>query len=68
VWAAAQTEPDAPAIVLLGRAWPPVIDAFRRELVIDERDLALLRVAASPVEAAEAALSGVRAAHHQPRG
>lgn len=68
VWAAAQTEPEAPAIVLLGRAWPPLIDAFRRELVIDERDLALLRVATTPVEAAEAALGGVRTAHHQPRG
>jgi len=68
VWAAAQTEPAAPAIVLLGKAWPPLLEAFRRELVIDERDLALLHVAATPAEAAEAALSGVRAAHHQPRG
>jgi uncharacterized protein (TIGR00730 family) len=68
VWAAAQTEPEAPAIVLLGKAWPPLIDAFRRELVIDERDLALLRVATTPAEAAEAALGGARAAHHQPRG
>lgn len=68
VWAAAQTEPAAPAIVLLGTAWPRLIDAFRQELVIDERDLALLRVAATPAEAAEAALGAVRAAHHQPRG
>jgi uncharacterized protein (TIGR00730 family) len=68
VWAAAQTEPSAPAIVVLGAAWPKLLEAFRDELVIDERDLALLRVAATPAEAANAALIAGRAARNQPRG
>lgn len=68
VWAAAQTEPAAPAIIVLGSAWPPLLEAFRGELVIDERDLALIRVAATPAEAAEAALAAGRAARNEPRG
>ena len=68
VWAAAQTERSAPAIIALGEAWPRLIEAFRDQLVIDERDLALLRVAATPAQAAEAALTAGRAARNQPRG
>jgi uncharacterized protein (TIGR00730 family) len=68
VWAAAQTEPSAPAIIVLGDAWPKLLEAFRDELVIDERDLALVHVAATPAEAAEAALIARRAARNQPRG
>ena len=68
VWAAAQTEPAAPAIVLLGEAWPRLLGAFRDELVIDERDLALLRVAGTAAEAAEAALGAARMGHDLPRG
>jgi uncharacterized protein (TIGR00730 family) len=68
VWAAAQTEPAAPAIILLGDAWPRLLEVFRDNLVIDERDLALLRVVATAGEAAEAALSAGRAARNLPRG
>ena len=68
VWAAAQTEPAAPAIIVLGDAWPRLVDAFRGHLVIDERDVSLLRVATTPAEAADAALTAGRAAHHRPRG
>jgi uncharacterized protein (TIGR00730 family) len=68
VWAAAQTEPSAPAIIVLGEAWPRLLDAFRTELVIDERDLALIRVARTPAEAADIALTAGRAARNQPRG
>lgn len=68
VWAAAQTEPAAPAIVLLGEAWPRLLAVFRDELVIDDRDLALLQIVTTPAEAAEAALGAVRAAHGRPRG
>lgn len=68
VWAAAQTEPAAPAIIVLGDAWPRLLDAFRGELVIDEQDLALIQVATTPAEAAEAALTAGRTARNRPRG
>lgn len=68
VWAAAQTEPAAPAIIALGEAWPRLLEAFRAGLVIDERDLALIRVASTPAEAADAALTARRDARNQPRG
>ena len=41
VWAAAQTEPDAAQLVLVGPAWRRLIGVFARELVIGEQDLAL---------------------------
>jgi uncharacterized protein (TIGR00725 family) len=41
VWAAAQTEPGAARLVLVGDGWRRLVDAFGAELVIDERDLAL---------------------------
>lgn len=41
VWAAAQTEPGAAQLVLVGPAWRALMDAFARELVIGEQDLAL---------------------------
>ncbi len=37
--------------VLLGLAWVRLLDAFRRELIIAERDYALLQTAATPAEA-----------------
>jgi len=51
VWAASQTEGQALPLVLLGDCWPPIIQAMRKNLVIGERDLNLLRFAASPEEA-----------------
>lgn len=56
-WAAAQTEPRAPALVVLGEHWHPVLDALSRHLVIDSDDLALIRITATPGEAVEMALS-----------
>jgi uncharacterized protein (TIGR00725 family) len=41
VWAAAQTEPGAAQLVLVGPAWRALMDVFARELVIGEKDLAL---------------------------
>jgi len=41
VWAAAQTEPGAAQLVLVGPAWRRLIGVFSQELVIGEQDLAL---------------------------
>ena len=41
VWAAAQTEPGTARLVLVGPSWRRLTGAFARELVVDERDLAL---------------------------
>jgi uncharacterized protein (TIGR00725 family) len=41
VWAAAQTEPGAARLVLVGDSWKRLVAGFGAELVIDERDLAL---------------------------
>jgi uncharacterized protein (TIGR00725 family) len=41
VWAAAQTEPGAARLVLLGGSWKRLVAAFGAELVVDERDLAV---------------------------
>jgi len=48
VWAAAQTEPNPPTIVLLGAGWPPMIKAIGEQLVVGPQDLELLRFAATP--------------------
>ena len=56
VWAAAQTEPGAAQLVLVGPAWRALMDAFARELVIGEQDLALPVV----VEDVGAAIPAVR--------
>lgn len=37
--------------VLLGPTWARLLDAFRRELIIAERDYTLLQIAATPAEA-----------------
>jgi uncharacterized protein (TIGR00730 family) len=59
-WAMRQTESAAPALVLVGERWRRVVDTFRRELVIDDSDVALLHVVDTPAEAV-AALGGSRA-------
>ncbi len=41
VWAAAQTEANTPALLLVGTVWTKLAAVFGRELVIDDSDLAL---------------------------
>ena len=41
VWAAAQTEPDAARLVLVGPAWGRLLDVVGDEFVVDADDLAL---------------------------
>jgi uncharacterized protein (TIGR00730 family) len=50
VWAAAQTEPGAAALVLVGEAWAEVHRAVGDGLVVDPDDLALARCVATVEE------------------
>jgi uncharacterized protein (TIGR00730 family) len=50
-WAAAQTEGRSLPLILLGDCWPPLLQTIREHLVVNDRDLDLLRLAASPEEA-----------------
>jgi uncharacterized protein (TIGR00730 family) len=54
IWAAAQTEPNPPSIVLLGGGWPPLIEAIAANLVVGPADLELLHMVATPEEAIQA--------------
>jgi uncharacterized protein (TIGR00730 family) len=63
VWAAAQTEPDTAALVIVGDAWAQLLTAFRVGLVIDRDDLNIPRWAAS----ADEAIPAVREAIDGPR-
>src|SRR5712692_9851403 len=54
MWAAAQTEPNPPSIVLLGDGWPPLIAAIAANLVVGPDDLELLQIVATPEEAIQA--------------
>jgi hypothetical protein len=70
VWAAAQTEPDAAQLVLVGDDWRDVRDAVGAGLVVDADDLALARCVATVddvVAAVRAVLSGPRD-NRGPRG
>jgi uncharacterized protein (TIGR00730 family) len=70
VWAAAQTEPGAAQLVLVGDDWREVRNAIGAGLVVDADDLALARYVATVddvVEAVRAALSGP-GDHRGPRG
>jgi uncharacterized protein (TIGR00730 family) len=60
VWAASQTEGQALPLVLLGDCWPPIIQSMRENLVINEKDLNLLRFAASPEEAVRELQTGLQ--------
>ena len=52
VWNKLQTGVIGPRpLVLLGRSWPPVIEAFRQHLVVSEADVSLLQFAETPEEA-----------------
>jgi uncharacterized protein (TIGR00730 family) len=54
VWNKLQTKVIEPRpLVLLGDCWPPVIEAFKRSLVVSEQDVALLDFALTPEEAVE---------------
>jgi uncharacterized protein (TIGR00730 family) len=69
IWAAAQTEPDPPSIMLLGDSWPALIKAIAENLVVGPADLKLLRIVATPEEAVQALTAPVdRSARPGPRG
>jgi uncharacterized protein (TIGR00725 family) len=53
VWAANQTEGRPLPLILLGDCWPPIVEAIREHLVVDEKDISLLRFATSPQEAVQ---------------
>jgi uncharacterized protein (TIGR00725 family) len=53
VWAAAQTEPNPPVIVLLGDSWPPLVKVIGENLVVGPQDLELLRFAVTPEAAVQ---------------
>jgi hypothetical protein len=63
MWAASQTERRPLPLVLLGECWPPIIQALRENLVINERDLSLLRFAGDP----EGAIRELEAGLHEKR-
>jgi uncharacterized protein (TIGR00730 family) len=63
VWAAAQTEPDATQLVLVGDAWHLVRDAIATGLVVDEQDVAL----AQCVEGVDDVVAAVRHSLDRPR-
>jgi uncharacterized protein (TIGR00725 family) len=67
-WAAAQTEPSAPRVVTVGRGWQALLDALAEELVIDERDRALVITAPDAERAVAAALSAAPTPAPAPRG
>jgi uncharacterized protein (TIGR00730 family) len=60
MWAASQTESRPLPLVLLGECWPPIIQSLRENLVINERDLSLLRFAGDPEEAVRELEAGLR--------
>jgi uncharacterized protein (TIGR00730 family) len=54
VWNKLQTKVIEPRpLVLLGRCWPRVIEAFRENLVVSDADVSLLDFAVTPEEAVE---------------
>jgi uncharacterized protein (TIGR00730 family) len=53
VWNKLQTKViESRPLVLLGDCWPPVIEAFKNQLVVSEQDVSLLDFAATPEDAA----------------
>jgi len=57
VWAAAQTEPEMPAVIAVGERWRALLDAFGERLVVGAADLELVRWAPDAARAAELALA-----------
>jgi len=60
MWAASQTESRPLPLVLLGECWPPIIQSLRENLVMNERDLSLLRFAGDPEEAVRELEAGLQ--------
>jgi len=67
-WAAAQTEPGAPRVVTVGAHWEALLEAFSADLVIGERDRALVTAAPDAEHAVLAALDAAPARRPAPRG
>ncbi|HYG10480.1 MAG TPA: LOG family protein [Pyrinomonadaceae bacterium] len=52
VWNKIQTRVIEPRpLVLLGDCWPPIVEAWRKHLVVSEEDVRILDLAATPEEA-----------------
>jgi uncharacterized protein (TIGR00730 family) len=52
VWNKLQTRViEARPLVLLGDCWPPVVESFRKNLVVSEQDVSLLDFASTPEDA-----------------
>jgi uncharacterized protein (TIGR00730 family) len=52
VWNKLQTRVIEPRpLVLLGDCWPPVVESFRKNLVVSEQDVSLLDFASTPEDA-----------------
>jgi uncharacterized protein (TIGR00725 family) len=56
VWAAAQTEPDAPRVVVVGARWRTILDALAASLVAGPADFELVAWAADAEQAVALAL------------
>jgi uncharacterized protein (TIGR00725 family) len=70
VWAALQTETEAPDLIFLGAGWPPVLQSLALHLAIKDRDLALVTTCADP-QLAAAHIAQNRSRRHRtasPRG
>lgn len=69
VWAAAQTETDAPVVVTVGAAWRSILDVVGERMVVGEEDLRLVASVDEPAEVVGAIRAG-RTAHRvaTPRG
>lgn len=61
VWAAAQTEAEAPAVVAVGEAWRAVLAVIGEELVVGPDDLALVACVDEPDEVVAAVHAGFAA-------
>jgi predicted Rossmann-fold nucleotide-binding protein len=69
VWAAAQTEPDAPVVVTVGPAWKSVLDVVGERMMVGDEDLRLVTSVDEAAEVVTAVRAG-RGAHRvaMPRG
>ena len=69
VWAAAQTEPDAPVVITVGPAWKSILGVVAERMVVGDEDLRLVTSVDEAAEVVTAVRAG-RAAHRvaTPRG
>lgn len=69
VWSAAQTEPAAPAVVVMGPAWRAMLELIAGRMVVGPADLALVTAVEGPDEVVAAVRAGLAAARvAAPRG